>query len=154
MDKIEIVDYKPEYQKDFERLNNHWIEKHFELEEIDRFILQNPEEAILKNGGKIFFASFNNHIIGTVALNNLGNGIMEFAKMAVDDNFHGLGAGKALCESAITYAKNLNIKKLVLYSHTKLKAAIAIYHKYGFVARPITDKKYKRPDIYMELIIQ
>ena len=50
MNLITIVDYQPEYQLYFEKLNRYWIEKYFEMEEVDEFVLTHPEEAILTPG--------------------------------------------------------------------------------------------------------
>ena len=53
MDSIEIIDYQKEHQPYFEKLNREWIETYFWLEELDIYILQHPEKALLQNGGCI-----------------------------------------------------------------------------------------------------
>jgi len=58
IDKIKIVDYRPEHQPYFESLNRVWIEKLFTMEPVDEFVLTDPEEAILKNGGAILMAEY------------------------------------------------------------------------------------------------
>jgi ribosomal protein S18 acetylase RimI-like enzyme len=148
---IEIIPYSMENKPYFERLNRAWLTKYFTVEPIDEYVLTKPEEAILNEGGYILFAEYKTHIIGTVALKSMGNGVMELTKMAVDESYQGLGAGKLLCNAAITLAKDLAIKKLILYSQTKLAVAIGIYRKFGFKETPLEIGIYERADIKMEL---
>jgi len=148
---MKIVDYKPEYQPHFERLNKAWLNKYFKVEPVDEWVLTNPEEAILKDGGEILFAEYDNQIIGTAALKLMEPGTYELTKMAVDEAFQGLGAGKLLCSTAISKAKALKAERLVLYSQTALKPAIGIYRKLGFTEIPFEKGVYKRADIKMEL---
>jgi ribosomal protein S18 acetylase RimI-like enzyme len=150
--EINILPYNPEYNIHFEKLNKAWLEEYFEVEPIDAYVLSNPQEAILKDGGSILFAELNGAIIGTVALKFIEPGIYELTKMAVDKAFQGIGAGKLLCIAAIEEAKKLGATELILYSQSSLKAAIGIYYKLGFEPIPL-DEKYKRADIKMQLIL-
>jgi uncharacterized damage-inducible protein DinB/predicted GNAT family acetyltransferase len=92
-------------------------------------------------------------IIGTVALVYVDKGVYELAKMAVDEQFQGLGAGKLLCKTAIEEAKNLGAEKLILVTNSKLKTAISIYHKSGFKEVAIGGSAYSRADTKMELLL-
>lgn len=148
---MKIVPYKPEYQPHFESLNKAWLNKYFRVEPIDEWVLANPEEAILKDGGMILFAEHDNQIIGTAALKLHEPGTYELTKMAVDEAFQGLGAGKLLCSAVINEAKALKAKRVILYSQTALKPAIGIYRKLGFTEITFEKGVYKRADIKMEL---
>ncbi len=147
---IEIVAYQPEYQPWFERLNRDWIEKFFSMEPIDFEVLQNPETHILKPGGFIFMALYQKEVAGTVALKFVEPGVYEFTKMAVDEKFRGKKAGEILSNVAIIKAKENGAEKIILYSNTKLNAAINLYRKLGFVEIPL-DGPYQRSDIKMEM---
>lgn len=151
--KMKVVKYKTEFQKHFERLNKAWLNKYFEVEPLDEKLLSQPEESILKNGGHILFVEHQGQIIGTVALIFVKQGVYELAKMAVDEAFQGIGAGKFLCSSAIEEAKKLNAEKLILFTNSKLKTAINIYHKFGFKDVPINEQQFKRANIKMELLL-
>lgn len=150
---MKIVAYKPEYQKYFERFNRAWIEKYFEMEPLDELMLQNPEDVILKKGGRILFAEHQEQIIGTVALVAVDKRVYELAKMAVDERFQGLGAGKLLCKAAIEEAKAIGAEKLILVTNSQLKNAIGIYHQMGFEDVPIHESEYSRADTKMELLL-
>ncbi len=147
---IEILEYQPEHQPWFEKLNRHWIEKYFWMEPIDFDVCQHPEDHIIKKGGSIIMASYNREIAGTVALKYASPGIYEFTKMAVEDKFQGLKIGKALALAAIKKAKQQGAHKIILYSNRKLETAITLYRKLGFVEVSV-DAIYKRSDIKMEL---
>lgn len=147
---LEMVEYKPEHQPWFEKLNREWIERYFWMEPIDVEVLQHPDKHILEKGGTIFMASSEGEIAGTVALKFVEPGVYEFTKMAVDEKFRGQKIGRALAEAAIEKAKKLDAHKIILYSNTILSPAIALYRKFGFVEVPL-DGPYKRSDIKMEL---
>jgi ribosomal protein S18 acetylase RimI-like enzyme len=150
--KLKIVDYKPEHQLWFEKLNREWIEKYFAMEPPDYQILQDPEKYILANGGSVFMALYNQVVAGTVALKFLSPDVYELTKMAVSESFQGKKIGRALAEAAIARARSSGARKIVLYSNTMLESAIALYEKLGFVEIPV-DGPYKRTNIKMQLII-
>jgi len=145
-----IIDYRPEHQPWFERLNRAWIEEHFGMEPIDEAVLGKPEEHILKSGGAILMIEYQNEIVGTAALKYVSEGIYEFTKMAVDEKFRGRKIGQALVEASIEKARTLGAHTVVLYSGTKLVPAITLYRKLGFHEIPL-DGPYKRADIKMAL---
>ena len=148
---LELVDYKPEYQPYFEKFNKAWLEKYFVVEDFDRWVLENPEEAIIKDGGKIYFAALDSVIIGTVALRFLEDGVFELTKIGVDKTYQGAGAGQFLCKTVMEKSKEMGITKLVLWSNRILENAIHIYRKLGFTEIPVTPGTYGRADIMMEI---
>jgi len=152
--EITIEEYKPEYRSSFKRLNLAWLEQYFYVEPVDEFVLENSETAILNDGGKILFAIRKDEVIGTVALKKMEQDCYELTKMAVDEKSQGAGAGKLLCRAAIEKARSLGALKVMLYSQTKLEAALAIYRKMGFIDIPLEEEKYKRADVKMELYLQ
>jgi len=150
-EKIKILDYRSEHQPCFEQLNRRWIEKYFRLEPIDKFVLMEPEKAILQRGGAILMASLNNEIAGTAALKKVDDTTYEFTKMAVEEKFQRRGLGEALSKAAIDKARWMGAEKLLLYSHTSLKPALLLYRKLGFKEVPLEAGVYSRSDIKMEL---
>ncbi|CAN5727310.1 hypothetical protein BH24BAC1_BH24BAC1_06350 [soil metagenome] len=151
MKDFQIIDYRPEYQPYFERFNKAWLEEYFVVEPIDEWVLGQPEEAVLKEGGRIYFAQYAGNIIGTMALKLVEPGVLELTKMAVDKPYQGLGAGRFLCQTAISKAREHGAHKLLLYSHTSLAPALGIYRCLGFREVPLERGKYARADIMMEL---
>jgi GNAT superfamily N-acetyltransferase len=151
--ELNIRDWKPEYKSFFSELNLGWLNHYFTIEPIDEFVLFHPEEAIIEQGGAILFAEVENEIIGTVALRNQSPGIFELTKMTIREDHRGKGYGEQLCLAAIDKASKMSIKKLVLYSSTRLPEAIPLYHKLGW--REIIKEKgvYDRCDIKMEMDI-
>ncbi len=95
-------------------------------------------------------AEVKNQIAGTVALKKDSTGTYEFTKMAVATEYRRHGIATALSMAAIETAKNLNAKRIILYSNTKLQPALALYKKVGFREVPV-DGPYERSDIKMEL---
>ena len=151
---IRIVDYEPYYQPYFDSLNRTWIEKYFEMEPRDEYVLTNPEEAILSKGGAILVAIHENIVAGVVALIKLNNDTYEFSKMGVHQDFRRRGIAEALSHAAFQKVKSSNAKKIILFSNTKLVPAIKLYHKLGFKEVPLDEaNEYSRSNIKMELTL-
>ena len=148
---IDIIDYKPEHQIYFERFNRAWIEKYFEMETTDEYVLTNPQDAILKNGGAILMATYDRIIAGTVALRKIDEGTFEFTKMAVDEQFRRRGIAEMLSYASFEKARSLNAHTVILYSNSQLTNAIHLYEKIGFKHIPVGNTAYKRSDVKMEI---
>ncbi len=149
--KIEIIDYQSELAVDFYNLNVEWLKKYFFVEALDEKILSAPEPQIIHPGGAIIFARYLGQIVGTCALLNNGNGHYEISKMAVTNQFQGLGIGRKLLIAIIERFHQLNGRQLLLETSRKLETAIALYQSTGFVttAPPEGAKSYQRADLYM-----
>jgi GNAT superfamily N-acetyltransferase len=152
-DTIEIVPFASEYRDAFWDINAAWIEEHFVMEPIDERILKEPENEILARGGAVLFARDRNtgEILGACALMEHG-GEWELAKMGVKPEARGKGVGKRLGEAVIALARQRGLKALVLETNSKLKPAINLYRKLGFVhVPPKARSDYARSDVRMEL---
>ena len=145
-----IVTFDPRWRADFARLNYAWINALFAVEEPDRRILENPEHEIIEPGGQVFIALCHDRAVGTVALKREDERTFELTKMAVDESVRGRGIGKQLLASALSYAQHHGATRVVLSSHSKLTAAIAMYRAAGFIDRSdMRTSCYSRCNIYM-----
>jgi GNAT superfamily N-acetyltransferase len=151
MELIQIIEYSPELQPHFERINKQWVEHYFALEPIDLLQLKNPEETILDKGGAILFAKEGESIIGTVALSKTEEGVFEMIKMGVVPEAQGKKVGKMLGLAVLEKAKQLGANKVILYSNSKLGVALQLYKKLGFKDLVPECGKYNRCDVKMEL---
>jgi ribosomal protein S18 acetylase RimI-like enzyme len=120
------------------------------MEDLDKWVLSHPKEAILDEGGAILMALYEDRPAGTVALRKVNETTFEFTKMAVDEAFRRKGIAEALSIAAFDKARKLGGTKIVLYSQTQLEPAIRLYHKLGFEEVPIEPATYKRANIKME----
>jgi ribosomal protein S18 acetylase RimI-like enzyme len=155
--KIKIIDYQQGHQPFFEQLYRSWFQKHFrtEPEPVDKFVLTDPEKAILQRGGVILIGVLNDETAGTVALKKINDWTFELTKMAVDENHRRKGVGEALTGAAIQKARSLGANRIVLYSHSSLGPALHMYRKFGFREIPLEKGLYSsfRCDIKMEMFI-
>lgn len=149
MDPIRIVDFSPEHQPDFKRLNIAWIARYFTVETHDLEQLDDPSHHILEPGGHILLAETEGCVVGTVALVPTGPGVLELAKMAVDDAFQGRRIGLMLAEAAIARARAAGATEIFLESNRRLAPALALYEKVGFREVPMAETPYARADIKM-----
>lgn len=150
---IRILDYTEENRSFIKSLNYEWLEKYFSVEPTDVLQLEDPKKHILDKGGLIFYATYNDEIVGTSSLLLNTTHVYELGKMAITEAFQGRGIANVLMEHCIEKARSLRAVKLILYSNTKLTAAINLYKKYGFYEIPLLEQYYKRSDIKMEKIL-
>ncbi|PTT25837.1 MarR family transcriptional regulator [Chryseobacterium sp. HMWF028] len=153
---VKIVHYEPKYQSAFKALNQEWISTYFEMEDADYKALDNPEEYILKKGGKILVALYNEEPLGVCALIKMDDPDYDFelAKMAVSPKAQGKNIGWLLGRAIISKAKESGASKIYLESNTILKPAINLYYKLGFQKVTGRSTPYQRCNIQMELNIK
>ena len=152
--QLSIVLYSQENKHLFYEINAEWISDMFFLEDIDKEVLQNPDQYIIGTGGHIFFAAHPEHgVVGTCALMNKGDGAFELTKMGVFKKARGLKVGEYLLKYTIAQAKELKIDKLFLLTNSACEAAIHLYEKNGFVhSKDIKEAygcTYERCDVAM-----
>jgi len=154
--KVKIKKYKPKYKKAFKLLNEDWITRYFEIEEIEKEALNNPKEYILDKGGEILIAIYEDEPVGVCALLKMENNYYDYelAKMAVSKKAQGKGIGFLLGKAIIDEAKSLGAWSIYLESNTILKPAISLYQKLGFKKVVGHSTPYERCNIQMELIIK
>tara|TARA_B100000674_G_scaffold498864_1_gene540050 strand:- start:4443 stop:4922 length:480 start_codon:yes stop_codon:yes gene_type:complete len=154
MDKLKIVPFNSDHKADFENLNRQWIEEYFVMEEEDRKTLQNPDTYIIEKGGEIFFAVFDNTVVGTAAMIPTGEGVYELAKMAVAKDVQGNGIGKKLLKRCIDFSKENRASEIFLITNDSLKPALNLYLSFGFVLNELNDdERYDRGNTKMNLIL-
>ena len=140
----------------FRRLNEQWIAKYFVLEEKDIEILSDPERHILEPGGRIYFATRDEEILGCCALIVNGPRSYELAKMAVREDLRNQGIGRALIAHVIEAARKNGARKVTLETSSKLTNAIHVYESSGFVHVELAEHEpspYQRADVFMEMLL-
>ncbi|MGI9546953.1 MAG: GNAT family N-acetyltransferase, partial [Flavobacteriaceae bacterium] len=148
---MKIIPFESRYAPVFKELNLAWLEKYFYVEPKDSEILDNCENYIINKGGYIFFVEYSEQLVGCFSFIKISDNTYELGKMAVDPQFQGKKIGQYLMDFAIDFARQQGWKKIILYSHKKLDAAIYIYKKFGFTEIPLEIvSPYKRSNIKME----
>lgn len=148
---IELVEYSDHYASDFKRINLEWLEKYGLAEEPDFLMLNDPKGKIIEPGGAVFLAMIENNVVGSAALINEHDGIFELAKMTVVPEWQGKGISKLLLEKCLEKARQLNARKIILFSNSQLQTALQLYLKYGFKHVKVADSPFVTADVKMEL---
>ena len=148
--KVQIIPYSNDLKEAIKILNYEWLEKYFRVEQSDIQSLSNPKEEIIDKGGFIFYAKLNDEIVGTASLLKKTEDVFELGKMAVSEKAQGHKIGTLLLEHCLQFAKQKQIRTLILYSNTKLKSALHLYRKYGFSEIKLDEGLYERANIKME----
>lgn len=146
---MEIAAYKSQWKQNFINLNLEWIEKYFKAEPQDIEMLNNVEELI-RNGAAVFFALEQERPIAVCMIVPRKNHIWEICKLATAKEAQGKGAGWAVLEKCMNYAKDHGARKLLIVSNKILSAAMHLYAKAGFKEVPIDYMEYERVNIQLE----
>lgn len=111
--------------------------------------------SVNKNFSGVLIDSKSNTLMGSVGLKNKGNDVAELCRLYLLGSYRGLGLGKRLLLNAITIAKKLSYKKLVLETHSSMVEAIALYEKLGFKEiPPFSSKDTRYCDYASELCLE
>ena len=160
---VEIIEYSDEYAGDFYKINIDWISENFVVEDIDKYVLSHPNEAILDKGGIILLARLGGEIVGTCALMKMDaqNGEepeYEFTKLGVSRHYRGLKIGEKLIHAAFARAREMGLKSLFLLTNHQQRSSIHLYEKLGFThSQEIMDKyghEYERADVAMKWVAE
>ncbi len=150
---ISVIDFEPQYLDAFKKLNLAWLEKYGLTEEADLIMINQAQHEILDPGGFIFLAKSGNEIVGTVALVKETPQQYELVKMAVAENYQGMGISRLLMDRCLQAAREAGARRVYLQSNSQLTTAIRLYEKYGFRHIPVKNAHYLTADVMMELIL-
>jgi ribosomal protein S18 acetylase RimI-like enzyme len=129
---VTIVPYENRYARYFKELNRVWIEEYFSVEDIDREVMEHPEERVVAPGGMIFFALYLAEPVGTTAVVTHGSGVYELSKLAVKEEMKRNGIGRMLIEEALQWVSAHSGHYVFLESNSILAPAIKLYEQAGF----------------------
>ena len=129
---VHIVPFEKKYAAYFKALNLVWLEEFFFVEDIDREVLEQPEDRVLAPGGMIFFALYASEPVGTTAVVNHRHGVYELSKLAVRQDMKRSGIGRMLIEEALRWVRAHNGTYVFLESNSILEPAIKLYENAGF----------------------
>jgi len=143
MPAFTIVEYCDELAGTFRDINAQWIHSMYQMEDVDRDVLDHPRERIIDPGGAILFIDVEGlGIVGACALRKTGPRDFELTKMGVLETARGQKAGERLLEAVIALAQSMGAENLYLLSNRKSAAAIHLYEKLGFVHDEQTLRKH------------
>jgi DNA-binding MarR family transcriptional regulator/N-acetylglutamate synthase-like GNAT family acetyltransferase len=149
-ESFKIIEYENRYQSIYAKLNLDWLIAYDLLEEKDLKLINNIEQEVLDKGGKIFLLQVESgEIIGTIGLVPVNHETVEIIKLSISDDYTGKGFGKRMVQKAIDEAYNMEFKNIILYTNSKLKAAIKLYEKMGFELIDIESNSYELADLKM-----
>ena len=83
-------------------------------------------------GGAFFVAEEGGRLAGTAGVMPMGGGVFELRKMYLRPGERGRGAGRALLEACVAFARSRGAVRLVLDTTEQMAAAIRFYERNGF----------------------
>ena len=134
--EIRIHEFSSEYQEEILNLIVTIQQTEFEIAITaeDQPDLCNIKEFYEKGAGNFWVALFNNKVVGTISLLDIGHGRAALRKMFVDKAYRGERYQVAfrLLDRLIKWAKSKKIKEIYLGTTSKFLAAHRFYEKNGF----------------------
>lgn len=148
---MQVILWQDQYARDWRALGLSWLEQYDLVEEEDLRILDHPRQAILDAGGVILLAVENGALLGTASLiPEAQAGVYELAKLGVWEQCRGRGVADRLMAAAFDWVKGKQGSKVTLFTNRQLKAAQALYDKWGFSEIQAPDEKFLLSDKQME----
>ncbi len=96
--------------------------------------LKDIERFYFERGGTFYvLEEKDGSIIGAYGLYRVEKQTCELRKMYLHSTYRGKGLGKFLLDSALSEARQLGFKRIILETASVLKEAISLYESYGFV---------------------
>lgn len=153
---MKIVPYEPKYREAFVRLNTEWLTKLYYIESFDQYSMDHIDELIEKGSMAFFALDDAGEVLATCMTEPIGDDVWEICKLAAVGQYTGTGAGSAVLQACMDYAKAHGAKKLCLITISGLKPAIHLYRKFGFVEIPYQKDVWhsEKADVEMEYIVR
>ncbi|MGH0566528.1 GNAT family N-acetyltransferase [Bacillus anthracis] len=142
-EKIRIIPYESTFQDEVVDLIVYIQQKEYNVS-----ITKEEQPDLLeigtfyqRNHGNFWVATYDDKVVGTVALLDIGNDQVALRKMFVKKEFRGKewGASHKLLQTAISWAENKKLKDIYLGTTVKFLAAHRFYEKNGFQSVDIED---------------
>lgn len=130
---MKIIEFDPKYTEeiydfvmDIKANEIGWKSDAYELRDIPKYYLG--------GGGNFWIALDDDKIIGTTALENMGNGQGYLKRMYLTKEYRGTGVAQEMLSVLLQYARDRQIKEIYLATGTNpnVERAIAFYDKMGF----------------------
>ena len=111
-----------------------WLNVDLKFQNFDDEMAAMPGKYSPPTGELLLARKCNGEAIGCVGLRPLGSeGVCEMKRLFVPEAGRGTGVGKALALEIIAIAERLGYSEMRLDSLTKLKTAIGMYERLGFL---------------------
>jgi len=96
--------------------------------------IKDIEHSYFERGGTFYvLEEKDGSIAGAYGLYPIDSQTCELRKMYLHSAYRGKGLGKFLLDSALSEARQLGFKRIILETASVLKEAISLYKSYGFV---------------------
>ncbi|MBV7506455.1 helix-turn-helix domain-containing GNAT family N-acetyltransferase [Bacillus sp. sid0103] len=90
------------------------------------------EFMINTDGGELWIAEVDGKMAGSIAITKSNDNVAQLRWFILDENYHGMGIGKKLMETAIDFCKKQRYKHVFLWTVSVLSTARYLYQKYHF----------------------
>jgi N-acetylglutamate synthase-like GNAT family acetyltransferase len=141
--QLQFLSFSAPLAEHFRTINEQWISEMFQMEQLDKDILQYPQQRVIEPGGSIWFAQHASlGVIGTCALVKKDEGVYELTKMGVLKQARALKAGERLLKHVLAECEKIPMQCLFLLTNVKCAAAIHLYEKNNFVHDPNIMTRY------------
>lgn len=137
MGEIKILEYEEQYQNEVSDLILHIQQKEFQIAitKEDQPDLKNIPDFYQTGQGNFWVARYHDHVVGTIALLDIGNHQGALRKMFVQNEYRGkkYHVAQLLLQELINWSRSHEIKQIYLGTTEKFLGAHRFYEKNQFV---------------------
>ena len=143
---IAIVPYEDRWFEQWRALSMDWLREYDLLEPADLHLLDHPRETALDPGGAIYLAVEDDVPVGTASLLPAGDSVWEIVKLTVRRDRRGRGIADRLMAAALEGVRARGGHTALLFTNSRLEAAIGLYRKWGFLETAHRGSNYCESD--------
>ncbi len=103
------------------------------IEEGQRKELQSISKSFQKDKGNHWIALYNDKVIGTIAVIDIGHQAYELRDVFLDKDYRGTGYAKKLLDTVLDWSKTHDVHTIYLGTTLAFRAAHRFYEKNGFI---------------------
>ena len=139
---IKFIEFDERFK---EKVIEFWIKicvEEYEFKEWEYYIRNMDNHTYKQNGGNFWIAIEDEEVVGTISLQNLGQGRGLLKSMYVHKEFRSKKIAYSLMNILLDFASENKYNKIELDTYKKFETAIKFYEKMGFVRKKEVDDKY------------
>ena len=135
-----------------------WFENHNDVPQVQVDLAMNQIKDFKKyfagSNGASFLATSQDKPIGCIGLLLHSKDVCEIKRLYVRKEYRGNRIGRNLTKTAISYARGLGYKTVLIHTVKVLKEAIQLYYSLNFKPTEPYDETLNEPDaVFMKLIL-
>ena len=130
-----------------------WLGRDLSFQGFDKEMAELPG-AYAEPSGRLFYAEVDGKPAGCVGVRKSSDGVCEMKRLYVEPELRGLGVGRDLALAAITTARTLGYKRIMVDTVPAMRIAVRLYRELGFSEAPAYTATAEEGTMFLSLDLE